>query len=152
MRKTYDIRQDAERIARIRASERSTTGLGLSPAQAPFGSPEWWAAIDDGRIPLYTVHGVISRLYVSGLPSPDWPEFEIDAEGERSSWPRMTSDGPPGSPTRLARDALYELGRPVLLKYVRQRLRHELPGKAFIKTVLEIWIGGTDARRNHDAG
>jgi len=138
--KIYDIREDTDRVEKIERAGRSASPWGLVAEHGPFGSPEWWTALADGRIPLYTVNGVICRVYMTGQAA-DWAEFEIDAQGELSSWNCMTSGGPGGSPERIAKGVLYEVGRPVLLKYVHQRLQQALPGKSFVKTVLEIWIG-----------
>jgi hypothetical protein len=139
VQKIYDLHEDAERVSRSQKATLTTREFGLVPEHGLFGSPEWWSAIADGRLPVHTVEGRISRVFMSGHN--DWPEFEIDSDGDRSSWTRVTSGGPGGSAERVAKAALYEAGRPVVLKYVRQRLRQHLSGHPFSKSVLEIWIG-----------
>lgn len=40
--------------------------MGLKGTNGLFGSKEWWNSINQGRIPLEYVSGVITRTYVSG--------------------------------------------------------------------------------------
>jgi hypothetical protein len=136
MKKIYDLREDDERIAQVQRATLTTKDFGLEPEHGLFGSAEWWRAISDGRIPMHSVNGVISRVFLSGHN--DWEEFAIESSGEQTSWNRVTSGGPAGSPGRVAKGRMYEVGRRVLLKYVLQQSRLRLPAR---KAVLEIWIG-----------
>jgi hypothetical protein len=52
-------------------------------------SPDWFRAIETGDVPSTTLDGVISRVFMSGHN--DFPEFEIDAGGQRSRWARVVS-------------------------------------------------------------
>lgn len=140
MRKVYDLREDVEQIALMQRATLAPQAFGVVSDHGLVGSPDWWAAIADGRIPMHAVEGRISRIYKSGLPSPDWEEFEIEADGEVSSWTRMTSGGAGGDAERVAKGALYQVGRAVRITYVKLRFRQALQGLPFSKRVLEIWI------------
>jgi hypothetical protein len=40
--------------------------MGLRGVHGLFGSPEWWASIREGKMPLLFLAGVIQRAYVAG--------------------------------------------------------------------------------------
>ncbi|WP_230943748.1 hypothetical protein [Burkholderia anthina] len=40
--------------------------MGLRGTYGLFGSPEWWANIRDGKVPLLYQIGVVQRVYVAG--------------------------------------------------------------------------------------
>ena len=40
--------------------------LGLKGKHGLFGSPEWWASIEQRKMPLLFVSGIIRRAYVAG--------------------------------------------------------------------------------------
>ena len=40
--------------------------MGLRGRHGLFGSPEWWASIREGKMPLLFLAGVIQRAYVAG--------------------------------------------------------------------------------------
>jgi hypothetical protein len=149
LQKIYDLREDAEHIAQVQKATVTTKEFGLIPEHGLFGSPEWWAAVHDGRIPVHTVEGRISRVFMSGHN--DWEEFEIDSGKDRTSWTRVTSGGIGGSPDRIAKAGLYEVGRAVRLTYVQQQFRQSIPGLPFSKSVLEIWVGGRPSGPNDRA-
>ena len=138
LKKIYDLREDRERLALIQKATLTTKDFGLVPEHGLFGSTEWWRAIEDGALPVVRVEGYISRVFLSGHN--DYEEFEIDSGGALSSWTRVTSGGVGGGPERIAKAAMYEVGRAVLLKYVKQRFRQTLSGIPFSRSVLEIWI------------
>jgi len=138
LKKVYDLREDVETVALIQKASLTTKDRGLVPEHGLFGSTEWWWAIDDSVLPIVHVEGLISRVFMSGHN--DYEEFEIDSGGELSSWARVTSGGKGGSPERIAKAAMYKVGRAVHLTYVKQRFRQTLSGIPFSKSVLEIWI------------
>jgi hypothetical protein len=123
--KVYDLSDDEETIRLGQQAALNTEVFGLVPEVALFGSEEWWQAIEDGRIPRYEIHGVISRVFMSGHG--DWPEFELEAGGEKSRW------------TRLAPDAPYRVGHEVRIEYVLQRSK-KYWGSREVKQVLRILI------------
>ena len=104
-----------------------------------FGSSDWWANIESGELPTHTITGIISRVFLSGHN--DYPEFEIDSDGERTCWTRTTSSIPGCDLTRRELANLYRSGARVNLTYVEQRFKTPLPGVGeHSKCVLEIWI------------
>jgi hypothetical protein len=80
----YDIRQDAIKLSQIRAASLSTGQFGLTTAHGIVGSPEWWKAVDAGRIKVETFVGVIRRL--DGGPMGDSAIVRIEGDGETKSW------------------------------------------------------------------
>ena len=88
---------------------------------------------------MHTIEGRISQVFLSGHN--DYEEFAIDGPGDRTYWTRVTSGEAGGSAERIAKAALYEVGRAVTLKYVVQQFRKQIPGLPFSKCVLEIWVG-----------
>jgi hypothetical protein len=105
------------------------------------GSPAWWDAVTSGRLAQHLMEGRIVSIFGSGLPGSDWPEFEIESAGNRTRWSRYASAGEADSRERRDAIELYQVGRRVRLRYVLQPIEPPLPGKAFVKTVLELWIG-----------
>jgi hypothetical protein len=91
-----------------------------------LGTPEWWQAMKDGRIPVFEEEGAITRIFESGHG--DWPEFEVSSREGSSRW------------TRLGDQAPYALGRVVRIRYVRQRSRMKSLGQPSIRIVLSILI------------
>ncbi len=124
---TYDLASDSSTIRSIQKATQTTEGFGIEPDVALFGSEEWWQAIEAGVIPRVTREGVISRLYMTGHN--DWPEFEIDCDGRKSSW---TQEG-------IAEH--YRVGRRVKIEYVVQRLRG---GHGGTDVVLKILVARDD--------
>jgi len=83
LRKIYDLREDTDHVIQVQKATLTTKEFGLVPEHGPFGSPEWWSAVADGRIPVHTLEGRISRVFLSGHN--DWEEFEVESNGEHSS-------------------------------------------------------------------
>jgi len=123
--KVYDLAQDQETIALVQRASLQTQDFGFVPEIALFGSKDWWAAVEDDRIPRHTVQGVISRLYMSGHG--DWPEFEIQSGEKVTRW------------TRFGDQKAYQVGRRVRLEYVLQRPKKPWRS-ADIEQVLQIVI------------
>lgn len=124
--KAYDLAEDVETIQLVQRATLNTREFGLEPEIALYGSEEWWRAVNDGRIPMYVVNGVISRVYMTGHG--DWPEFEVDDGNEGSRW------------TRVGEQSLYEPGRKVKIEYVLQKRRTKVLGDPQQKEVLRIFI------------
>lgn len=82
--KVYELSQDLETMALIQKASQQTADFGFVPEVALFGSDDWWAAVEDGRIERYTIEGVVTRLYMSGHG--DWPEFEVESGKEITCW------------------------------------------------------------------
>jgi hypothetical protein len=123
--KVYDLSQDQATIALIQRASSQTRDFGFVPEIALFGSKEWWAAVEDGRVPRHSIQGVISRLYLSGHH--DWPEFEIQSGDTTTRW------------TRFGDQKAYEVGRRVRLDYVLQRPKKPWRSQE-VEQVLQIFV------------
>lgn len=123
----YDLMADQETISLVQRATLTTKDFGLVPEVALFGSDEWWAAIRDGRIPKHEVSGKISRLFMTGHG--DWPEFELDSNGTKTTW------------TRLGNHGAYAEGKTAKVEYVMQKLRRDLLNEGEIKQVLRVLVG-----------
>lgn len=126
----YDLAKDREYIERIQKATVEASELALQTEHGLFGSAKWWAAIRDGTVPTQRLEGVITR--VGRNPVNDWPEFEIEVEGELSTW---ALEGDLG---------MYRAGKRVRVEYVTQRYQKPLPGSgdASTRVVLGIWVEG----------
>jgi hypothetical protein len=122
----YDLMEDQETISLVQRATLTTKDLGLVPEVALFGSDEWWAAIRDGRIPKHEVSGQISRLFMTGHG--DWPEFELDSNGMKTSW------------TRLGNHGVYAEGKTAKIEYVMQKLRRVPLNPGEQKQVLRVLV------------
>ena len=110
----YRLKADKDYIAQVQKATTTTDEFGIEPTHGLFGSPEWWQHIRDGSLPVHTLRGQITRVYMGSVN--DWPEFTMRSEaGDESSWSRHASDPVFAS--------LYTVGRPIELHYVVQRNR-----------------------------
>jgi hypothetical protein len=68
-----ELKNDPEQIALAQALtlNLSKPMLGLKGTHGLFGSPEWWASIEQRKMPLLFVSGIIRRVYVAGQDSGD---------------------------------------------------------------------------------
>jgi hypothetical protein len=132
MKPVYRLRDDSARIASVQKATLSTTDYGIKQTHGLFGSDEWWQHITDGTLPMHTVRGTITRVFMSGHN--DWPEFEMrDDSGLLSRWTRETN--------RREDDVLYEPGRAIEIDVVRQHHKPTTWTKdSETKVVLEIRI------------
>ena len=104
----YDLGGDCQGIESTQeASLQGDYGLDTKPAL--FGSNGWWQLLGTEKLPLYTIEGVISEVYMSGHN--DFPEFEVDDGTVRTQW------------MRLGDDSVYFVGRPVRLQYVEMKFK-----------------------------
>ena len=124
--KIYDLKRDSRKIGLIQKATLETKDYGLVPNPALFGSDDWWRAIENTEIPIHTIEGVISRVYMSGHN--DFPEFEIDDGKELTKWTREGNDG------------RYAVGRRVRLMYVFQTPKRAFGSGSPHKVALEIWM------------
>jgi hypothetical protein len=122
----YDLSDDDELVAKVQDATLNTTDFGLVPEIALYGSTEWWEAVSSGLIQKQEIAGRITGMFSSG--DSNWPQFEIDAKGEKSVW------------TRLGDDSLYEVGRRVKLEYVVQKPKKSWTGSPFQNEVLTISV------------
>jgi len=124
--KIYDLAQDKELVSKVQQATMQTKDYGLVPEVALYGSKDWWEAIEKGVIQKHEIVGTISRVYMSGHN--DWPEFEIDSDGEKSSW------------TRVGSDDFYEVGRRIKLVYVVQKAKKSWTGSPYQKEVISVHV------------
>ncbi len=85
-------------------ASRGTTDFGYVPEIAIFGSADWWAAVEDGRIERHMIEGVISRLYMTGHG--DWPEVESSLEIELPLGPDWETTAPINQASQSASSTL----------------------------------------------
>lgn len=88
-------------------------------------SDEWFRAVEIGQLPSTTLNGVITRVFMSGHN--DYPEFELEANGEKTRWTRSVSGAYAGNG-----DKLFEAGRSVRLKYVEHPWKPGQPGSKIL--------------------
>lgn len=128
----YRFQDDVEGIARIQSVSRDpTSSYGVKMENGLLiGSLEWFDALNTGKLAKTTLWGRITKVYMAGHN--DWPEFELEAEGVRTTWPRWASVG---------QDHWYQVGRRLELTYVLQKFKRPwaLTGPTF-QQVLEIAV------------
>ena len=126
--KIYDLKENHGWIQLVQKATLETDDYGLVSEHGLFGSPEWWRSVEEGVIPVYTVEGIIYHVYMSGMG--DFPEFEIDSGGAKSSWMRQGDD------------EMYVAGKRAVVKFVYQKPKARWTRKVDYqsKTVLEIWL------------
>jgi len=136
----YDLRRDVEYIQLVQKATVETKDFGLIPEHGLFGSAEWWEAVKRGRIPVRTITGKVSRVYLSGHN--DYEEFEIDDGHAKTSGLGL----PPKRTTSVSREwrkPLYnQVGAPVRLTYVMQKPKKQIGLGPEHKCVVGIWLGG----------
>lgn len=132
----YELAQDQQQIAAVQKATLTTEEYGLEPTHGLFGSDEWWKQIADGRLPVETLRGTISRVYMGSMG--DWPVFELVMEGGSTEQFTRYQTPPDGS-----QDAFYVVGRAIELDTVWQEARRGapdwgIPGRT--RTVLAIRV------------
>lgn len=75
----YSLGCDARFVAQVQKASLETEDFGFPAEPALFGSPGWWAMIDDGTLPSYRLDGVITRAGWGSMG--DWPEYTLTAAG-----------------------------------------------------------------------
>ena len=113
----YELSKDDVSVMKIQRATLETADYGFLPEIALFGSPDWWKAVEDGRIPTNTITGIISKVNENIRGA--WPVCEVNCDGEKTEW------------TREGDDAAYQVGRRICIEYVYQRLK---PSK-FLKSL-----------------
>ena len=135
MRAVYRLREDREQVAAIQRATLETEDFGIEPTHGLVGSEEWWSKIESGELPVITVCGTITRVYMGSMR--DWPMFEVStASGETSEWTREANS--------VEQSKEYVKGRAAEIDYVIQRHRaksHDGGGET--KVVLEIRVEET---------
>jgi hypothetical protein len=87
----YRLRADKDFIAQVQKATTTSEEFGIEPTHGLFGSAEWWQHVRDGTLPVHTLRGAITRVYMGSMN--DWPEFTMRSEtGEESSWSRYANN------------------------------------------------------------
>lgn len=130
----YSLAKDTEHIRKVQRATLNTADYGLVvvPEHGLFGSEQWWEAIRTGKLPTVQIESVITRVYMGSMN--DWPEFEIESGGSKTTWTRHVHRGED--------DRYYVVGKRVCLEYVIQHAKKDLGnfGKTEDKVVLRIAV------------
>jgi len=128
----YRLKDDPGYIDKVQTATLTTKDFGIEQTHGLFGSPEWWAKISSGELPIHTASGIITRRYMESMN--DWPAFAMRSDsGEESSWSRFGHSGADGR--------YYQPGYRIEIDYVLQRSRAKLLNdEAERKVVLEVRI------------
>jgi len=135
MQLAYDLRKDMRHIKHVQKATLETERYGIVQDHGLFGSEDWWQAIQSGALPVQTIKGRISRVYMSGHN--DFPEFEVDDGARKTSWERR------------GKDSLYIVERMVQLDCVGIRSRFD---REWRLTPIRIWVGRTNAAQQQVQG
>ena len=117
----YDLRADTDNVAAVQRATLTTREYGIEPTNGRlFGSDEWWNEVASGRLPVHTLTGTISRVFMGSMG--DWPEFEMVCDDGSSLGFTRFQTPPDGS-----RDGLYKEGRRIEVDAVWQEARKAAP-------------------------
>lgn len=63
-----ELKNDPERMVLTQdlTLNASKPLLGLKGTHGLFGAPEWWASIEEHKMPLMFVFGIVRRVYIAG--------------------------------------------------------------------------------------
>lgn len=133
---TYRLKDDVTRVRQIQDASLNTEQFGYQQTHGLFGSPQWWSNIATGALPLCTLKGTISKVYMGSMR--DWPEFRVrEQDGTESSWTKEAL-----SPEL---DRAYREGAAVEIDYVLQRFKEGAwNGPEEVKCVIEIRVARPD--------
>jgi hypothetical protein len=121
----YSLERDREYIERVQMATVEGTDFAIRKDHGLFGSEPWWSAIRKGELPTQRIEGVIVHIYRSG----EWPEFEVEADGARTTW-ALDGDA-----------ARYAIGKRVRIDYVTLEFQEPRPGTdRTTRAVLGIWV------------
>ena len=69
-----ELKANPEQIALTQALtlDDSRPMMGLKGSNGLFGSQEWWESIEQGKMPLLYISGIITRTYVAGQDSSEF--------------------------------------------------------------------------------
>lgn len=133
-----ELAHDPEQVADAQALtlDQSRPRIGLKGSHGLFGSPEWWANIEAGAMPLKHLSGVIKRVYVAGQERSDVPNtFDLSSSDGMVRMEGIYVNSPDDV-------ALYQVGRKVDVVYVLDELKMPSPdgSKNYLEIVLEVSI------------
>ncbi len=79
----YSFERDREYIERLQAATVQGSEFALDSEHGLVGSKPWWDAIGESKLATTRVEGEVVDIRVN---SGGWPEFEVDSNGESSTW------------------------------------------------------------------
>ncbi|MBV7267087.1 hypothetical protein [Erythrobacter ani] len=127
----YDLRQDLKEISNVQEATLTTEHYGIEPTHGLFGSEQWWQHVENSTLPLHTMRGEITRVYMAGMN--DWPEFEFRcADDSLHRFPRYVT------PVGHLLDEEYVVGRHVELDYVWQECRRKAPNWGMARETMVV--------------
>ncbi len=80
----FDIRNDADKLARMQKASTSAGPWGVAIQHGFVGSPEWWSALESREIKLETFEGTISGTDFG--PMGDTLEVHITGPEGKQDW------------------------------------------------------------------
>ena len=66
----YHLRKNTQYIKAVQKATLATKDFGIEPNHGPFGSDEWWEHISRGTLPVHTLSGHITKVYMASMN--DW--------------------------------------------------------------------------------
>lgn len=117
------LKADPERVALAQALtlDKSRPLMGLKGSLGLYGSPQWWESIEQGRMPLMRVSGIIRSTYVAGQDETEDNAVEL-----------VLADGSVHLAGMYVNDAadkvLYRVGSRVDIVYGRDELKRPARG------------------------
>lgn len=117
--------------------DKSRPNIGLKGTYGLFGSQEWWNSINQGKMPLLYVSGVITRTFVAGQdPSPVDNAFSLllddGSKVEESIYDYIKEED----------KKLFQKGSRVEIIYANDELKRKNSNgeKAYLDIVLEMAV------------
>jgi len=112
----YCLKDDKKYLSDLQnASKDLRPDIGLEISEfGLIGNPDWWEAVQDGRIPTEVVEGKVSKVYKTGHN--DFPQFDIDSNGKITSW------------MQYGNWQYYKVGNIIKISYVLQKFKKPLKG------------------------
>ncbi|RYE42499.1 MAG: hypothetical protein EOP24_32480 [Hyphomicrobiales bacterium] len=135
-----DLKANPERVALAQALtlNASKPRMGLKGTLGLFGSPEWWANIEQRKMPLLLVQGTILRTYYAGMD---------ESDQKINSFELRLDDGGVHNESIYANDkadrALFQAGHRVEVVYALDELKRqpaENGGVNYLDNVLEMAV------------
>lgn len=124
----YDLKQDKRHIKLVQDASLHRPDAGLVSKPALFGSRAWWNHVGTDSLPVHTLRGIVTRVYMGGHN--DYPEFEMDDGVAKTRW------------GRLGEDSAYTPGRPIRIRYVEMKFKKGIPRLSNVsKCVLTVDVG-----------
>jgi hypothetical protein len=139
-----ELKDDPEQIALAQALTLNLARpmMGLKGTHGLFGSSEWWASIEQRKMPLLYVSGIIRRAYIAGQ----------DDDDENNTVSLLMEDGAEDDVGIYVNDkvnaCLFKVGHRVELVYVLDELKMQpAPGGGinYSKIALEMTVSSEPA-------